>query len=105
MAMKESVYQRNLIMRIEQLFPGCVVIKNDPRLRQGVLDLLILFNDHWAMLEVKASEDSPLQPNQDYYIDMFDEMSYAALIYPENEVMVLNELQLAFGFARKACVS
>jgi len=105
MAMKESVYQRNLIIRLEQLFPECLIIKNDPQLRQGILDLLILFNDHWAMLEVKASEDSPLQPNQNYYIEKFDDMSYASLIYPEIEEQVLNELQHALGSSREARVS
>lgn len=103
--MRESTYQRNLISRLKCMFPGCIILKNDPQDSQGIPDLLILFGNQWAMLEVKASYDSPEQPNQDYYIDMYNEMSFAAFIHPQNEEQVLYALQSAFGLARKARVS
>jgi hypothetical protein len=93
----ESAYQRRLIKTLENLFPGCVILKNDPGYRQGILDLAILYHDTWAMLEVKASAASPHQPNQDYYVDQFDNMSFASFIYPENEAEVLLALQEAFA--------
>lgn len=103
--MKESIYQLRLIRRIEKEFPGCVVIKNDPQYIQGIPDLLILFEDRWAMLEVKTSEDAPSEPNQDYYVALWNEMSYSSFIYPENEERVFNELQLAFRTRRQARIS
>lgn len=64
----------------------------------GVPDLTVLFNNKWGMLEVKESEDAPVRPNQEHYVEMFDKMSFAAFIYPSNEEDVLNELQQTFEF-------
>ena len=96
---KESVYQGRLIKKLKLMFPGCHILKNDPNYTQGIPDLIVLYEDRWAMLEVKASCDSPQQPNQDYYIDRLGEMSYSAYIYPENEEEVLRDLQLTFGLS------
>lgn len=93
--MLESDYQARLIKKIKSQIPGSVVIKNDPNYRQGFPDLLVLFMDKWAVLEVKASEDAAFQPNQEWYIDFLGEMSFAAVIYPSNELEVLRELQRA----------
>lgn len=93
----ETAYQKNLIDKIQSMFPGCFILKNDPSERQGLPDLLILFGRQWAMLEVKLSKAANVQPNQPYYIDQFNEMSFASFIYPENEYEVLSDLQLAFG--------
>lgn len=93
---KESEFQSKLIKDIKALFPGCMVLKNDPNYIQGVPDLLILYRDQWAMLECKRSANSSRRPNQEYYIDILDEMSYAAFIYPENREDILNELQQTF---------
>jgi hypothetical protein len=94
--MLESVYQRKLIERLEDRFSGCLILKNDSSYRQGIPDLLVLYKDRWAMLEVKASERAGHQPNQDYYVDLMNEMSFAAFISPENEQVVLDDLQRAF---------
>ena len=102
---KESPYQAKLIRKLKKMFPGCVVLKNDAGYIQGIPDLTILYKDHWAVLEVKASEDSPQQPNQDYYIKHLGEMSYSAFIYPENEEAVLRDLQLTFRSVRSARIS
>ena len=101
----EAVYQGKLIKKLERLFPGCFIMKNDPSENQGVPDLLILFRDQWAMLEVKISSVASNQPNQDYYIQKFGEMSFASFINPQNEVEVLDDLQSAFGVSREARVS
>jgi len=93
---RENVYQRGLIRRLECAFPGCIVIKNDPNYMQGIPDLLILWQDMWAALEVKAYRQAPLQPNQEDYVLLMDSMSFAAFIYPENEGDVLDALQRAF---------
>lgn len=93
---KESVFQRNLRKRLEEEFPGCMVLKNDANYVQGVPDLIVLYNDHWAMLECKKSENASHRPNQDYYVKMLDKMSYASFVYPENVEGVLNDLREAF---------
>jgi hypothetical protein len=101
----EKQYQAKLIKKLEAMFPGCMVLKNDPALYQGVPDLVVLWHKHWASLEVKLSPMSNRQPNQDYYIENLNEMSFAAYIYPENEEEVLNALQQAFKSPRRARVS
>lgn len=92
----ESAYQRRLMGRIGDMFPGCIMLKNDPDEYQGIPDLLILFGPHWAMLEVKLHKDSRQRPNQEFHIRVLNDMSFAAFIYPENEDKVLDELQSAF---------
>jgi hypothetical protein len=103
--MRESAYQAKVISKLRHKFPDCVVLKNDTDYRQGLPDLLVLFEDRWAALEVKAYEDAPEQPNQDYYVRMLDRMSYASFIYPENEEEVFHDLQQTFGPRRSARVS
>lgn len=93
--MTENAYQLRLIKTLKAIFPGCIVLKNDSSYIQGIPDLLILWHSKWAALEVKASERSPEQANQEYYIALMDDMSFAAFIYPENEAEVLDALQHA----------
>jgi hypothetical protein len=98
--MNESAYQLRLIKKLHMLFPGCFVLKNDPSLNQGIPDILILFENHWAMLEVKLDDQSRVRPNQRHYVDLFDEMSFASFINPKIENEVLHDLQFAFGSCR-----
>lgn len=93
--MRESTYQAGLIKRIENLIPGCVVLKNDPRDIQGIPDLLVLYKDRWAALEVKMSHASMVQPNQEYYIETLGAMSFASFINPQTEDEVLDGLTRA----------
>lgn len=92
---KENTFQAQLIKDLKILFPGCMILKNDANYIQGIPDLLILFNDKWAMLECKRNKKASHRPNQEYYVDLLDKMSYAAFIYPENREDILNELQQA----------
>ena len=103
--MLESKYQAQVIKELERRFPGCIVLKNDAEKLQGVPDLLILFWDMWAALEVKTSARAPIQPNQEYYVDLMNQMSFAAFIYPSNEAEVLDALQRTFETARSPFVS
>lgn len=85
------------------MFKGCLVLKNDSGYLQGIPDLLVLYKDKWAMLEVKPrtpTKQSDYQPNQEWYIEMLDEMSYASVICPENKEMVYSDLQHTFRPAR-----
>ena len=96
----EKIFQSELIKELKALFPGCIILKNDPTYIQGIRDLLILFEDKWAALEVKKSITASHRPNQEFYVNKMGRMSYANFIYPENKEVVLNELQETF-FSRR----
>lgn len=94
--MKESDFQHKLIKKLEKMFPGCEIMKNDPTYIQGIPDLTILYGPRWATLEVKISAKADHQNNQDYYVEKHNQMSFSAFIFPENEKEVLNELKSFF---------
>jgi hypothetical protein len=98
--MLESEYKPKLIATLEKRFPGIIILKNDSSLRQGIPDLVLLYRDTWAMLEVKRSSKASKRPNQEYYIAMAQDMSFAAFISPENEREVLDALQQSFESRR-----
>lgn len=98
--MRESSFQSKLIKELKARFPGCIVMKNDPTYIQGIPDLIILYKNRWAALECKRSANEHHQPNQDYYVEIMDDMSFAAFIFPENKEEVLNELQQSFKVKR-----
>lgn len=103
--MTESEYQRKLIRKLRNMFPGCVIQKNDPQYQQGFPDLTIFFGRCWAALEVKIEANAKEQPNQRHFVERLSEMSFAAFIYPENEPEVLVALQQAFEVSGSACIS
>jgi len=94
--MRESEYQSKLIKKLRLLFPGCVILKNDPGYLQGVPDLVIFYGNRYAFLEVKAAKTAPVQPNQRYYVELLNEMSFAAFICPSTESEILDALERAF---------
>lgn len=94
--MLENKFQSNLIKEIKTEFPGCVVMKNDSSYIQGIPDLLVLYKDKWAALEVKKNATAKHQPNQDYYVNKMNQMSMSKFIYPENKDEVLSELKRKF---------
>ena len=89
----ERDFQAKLIKELKMIFKGCIIMKNDPTYIQGIPDLIILYKDKWAALEVKKSANASHRPNQEYYVDIMDKMSFASFIYPENKEEVLYELQ------------
>lgn len=103
--MTENVYQAKLIKKLKTLFPGCEILKNDSGYKQGILDLTILYGKKWAMLEVKASAGARERPNQRYFVEKLNEMSFASFIFPENEKEVLAALQKALASRRQARIS
>ena len=97
---RESKFQSELIKELYELFPGCIVLKNDANYIQGFPDLTILYRPFWAVLECKRSLYETYQPNQEYYLELCDDMGFAAMICPENREAVLYELQCAFSSGR-----
>lgn len=96
----EREIQPRIIGKIKQRLPGAKVFKGDTRFQQGTPDLIILYQDRWAMLEVKRSSTATRQPNQEYFVDELNQMSYAALIHPDNEEDILDEVQRALQAER-----
>ena len=96
MAARRQVLERNfqakLIKELKSMFPGCIVLKLDSSYIQGIPDLLILWKDRWATLEVKRGMNASEQPNQEYYVELMDEMSFSRFINPDNKEEVLHEL-------------
>ena len=90
--MRESKFQAKLIKDIKERLPDCIVLKNDPTYLQGIPDLTVFNNDKWATLEVKKSANAAHQPNQDYYVEMMDRMSFSRFVYPENRDTVFSDL-------------
>lgn len=101
----EREFQAALIKELKDLFPGCMVMKLDSSYIQGIPDLLILYNDQWATLECKRSSKSSKRPNQSYYIDKMNRMSFSRLISPENKSEVLYDLQQTLRTPRQARLS
>lgn len=94
--MLEKDFQSKLIKELKAKYPGAVVLKTDPDYIQGFPDLLILWQKHWAALECKRATDSHVQPNQEFYVDYLNRMSFAAFVKPENKQEVLNAMERLF---------
>lgn len=90
--MRERDVQRKLVKELQDRFPGCVILKNDPTYTQGIPDILILYKNKWAALEIKRSSREKHQSNQDYYVEKLNSMSFSAFIFPENKEDVLDDL-------------
>jgi len=103
--MLENTFKTGLVKELKSRFPGCIVLHADPNEIQGIPDLVVLYEDTWAALEGKKSARASHRPNQDYYVEKMNEMSYAAFIYPENKEEILNELERSFQARGSACLS
>jgi len=94
--MLENAYKQRLIQTLYFLYPTSIITHMDPCEIQGIPDILILYNNRWATLEGKKSSEESFRPNQLYYIDLMNKMSFSRAIYPENEKEVLNDLHNFF---------
>lgn len=94
--MLENKFQANLIKELKRIFVGCIVMKNDASYIQGIPDLLVLYKDTWFSLECKKTANAKRQPNQQYYVDLMNKMSFSRFICPENKDEVLKELKKVF---------
>lgn len=98
--MGESKFEQDLIDEIMEMYPGAIILKNDSSLLQGIPDRLVLFEDRWAAFETKAYGTARHRPNQDYYIRVMNNMSFAQFVFPENKERFLYGLQSTFRVNR-----
>lgn len=94
---RENQFQSDLIKELKRRYSGCVILKNDPLYLQGFPDLTVFYGDKWAVLECKRTEKESHQPNQDYYVERLNDMSFSTFIFPENRDEVLRELDEWFN--------
>lgn len=94
--MKESKFQSELKKELKNRYEGCIVTKLDSGDIQGIPDLLILYKNKWATLENKKQANASKRPNQDYYVNKMNDMSFSRFIFPENKNDVLNDLDNFF---------
>lgn len=94
--MVERDFQAKLIKEIKDIFDGCIVMKNDSSYIQGIPDLLVLYKNRWASLEVKKNARASRQPNQEYYVERMNNMSFSRFVCPENKDEVMHDLHLYF---------
>lgn len=94
--MVERDFQAKLIKEIKDIFDGCIVMKNDSSYIQGIPDLLVLYKNRWASLEVKKNARASRRPNQEYYVERMDNMSFSRFVCPENKDEVIHDLHLYF---------
>ena len=93
--MLESQFQAEFIKELRATIPGCIVLKNDANYIQGFPDILVLYGERWAALECKRSSSARVRPNQRYYVNLLNDMSYSAFVSPENKEDVLHAVQQA----------
>ena len=101
MSKLESKFQKELIDEIKRRYPGSIALKNDSSYIQGFPDWTILYEDKWAVLEAKRARGANKQPNQEYYVDQLDKMSFSRFVYPENKDEVLEDLDRLFKRKRR----
>lgn len=102
MSKLESKFQKEFIDEVKSRYPGCVALKNDSSYIQGFPDWTILFEDKWAVLEMKRERNASKQPNQEYYVDKLNDMSFSRFVYPENRNEVLEDLDKLFRQRRRS---
>jgi hypothetical protein len=101
MAKLESKFQKEFIDTVKLRYPGSIALKNDSSYIQGFPDWTILYKDKWAVLEMKKDRGARKQPNQEYYVEKLDRMSFSRFVYPENAEEVLDDLDTLFKRKRR----
>ena len=75
------------------MFPEAIITHLNPNDIQGIPDLCMFWRDKYAMFETKRYASASRQPNQEYYISLFDDWSFAKFVQPENLEEVLHDLE------------
>lgn len=101
MSKLESKFQKEFIDEVKARYPGCIALKNDSSYIQGFPDWTLLYEDKWAVLEMKRDRGAKKQPNQEYYVDVLDKMSFSRFVYPSNKDEVLDDLDILFKRKRR----
>lgn len=99
----EKKFKNDFLSDIQEQYPDCMIMPMNHV--QGIPDTLILYKNKWAALEFKKFSRAKRQPNQPYYVQLMDDMSFSRFVYPENRQEVMNDIQKSFRTARSARIS
>lgn len=89
----EAEFQARFIKRLRRKFDRVIILKNDSGYLQGIMDLTVILPGGVFFIETKPYEDAPYEPNQEYYLDLVQEMGhYSVTLFPENEEEVFNAI-------------
>lgn len=101
MSKLESNFQKEFFDEARRRYPGCIALKNDSSYIQGFPDWTLLYEDKWAVLEMKKARGARKQPNQEYYVDKLNKMSFSRFVFPENKDEVFEDLDTFFKRKRR----
>lgn len=88
----ERKFKKKVIEELHDIYPGAVLIGLDPEEIQGIPDLLFLYGPFWGTFETKRNLFSPVRPNQAFWVDKMNRMSYSSFLFPENKNDVFQDL-------------
>lgn len=97
----ESKFQKDFLDEAKRRYPGCIALKNDSGYIQGFPDWTLLYKDKWAVLEMKKERGARKQPNQEYYVDLLNNMSFSRFVFPDNQEEVFEDLDTFFKRKRR----
>lgn len=101
MSKLESKFQKDFLDEVKRRYPGCIALKNDSGYIQGFPDWTLLYKDKWAVLEMKKERGARKQPNQEYYVDLLNGMSFSRFVFPDNQEEVFEDLDTFFKRKRR----
>ena len=92
---RETKFKKMFKKKLKRLYPECIIVEADPTYFWSVPDVYFFLGSFWAALEFKRTEGSSRRPNQEYWVEVLDKMSFARFVYPGVEEEVLSELEAA----------
>lgn len=98
--MLESEFKRKFKNMLEQSYPGCVLVDINPEQFRSFPDLLFLYDKFWATFEMKRTVGSAVRPNQPYWVEKLDNMSFSRFVEPGTAKEVLDDLARAIQSGR-----
>lgn len=98
--MIEKDFETQVVSNLQKRYPGSFVIKVNPHFIQGFPDRIFLYYNFWAAFDTKIAANSQKQPNQTYYIETLDKLSFATFVHPDNEMEFYNDIQRALEVRR-----
>lgn len=95
--MNETEFKKEFLDRVKREFPDCEITRGNSATKQGIPDTFVFYDNAWVALEFKISPDAATRPNQSWYVERFNKMSYATFVYPDNADEVFREIQHTFN--------
>ena len=101
MSKLESKFQKDFIDEAKERNPGLSAWKKDASYIKAIQDWTLIYEDKWAVLEMKKERGAHKQPNQEYYVNKLDKMSFSRFVFPENRDEVFEDLDRFFKRKRR----